>query len=538
MSHSTSGKGTKKSNFTGVTSITGTDTLDFVRSSQNLKISYANFLSGLGVTGSITAVGNTSDSPVLDVQGSVNGIRNLQAGDGVSISITPDNSLAISTSFSFDQVGIPLVDDSTTDPIVFRSLVAGSSIDITEPFPGQIGIDVAAGAIAKADNVVIVNELADFPTPVSGVIELTNGTDIVYQVDAANIDISSNRFTATGGSCVIRGSSRFASRLEASTLSPLFTTTDCGFSLEFIGIDAVNTEFIVEYTSDASKSLVLNNIIVFNCRSVANVTGGFTTSMRTCTFVASSVGGVTWNGAAGVQVNMTNCLAIGWTGSLLDFGTATFSLIDIASNNRFISPVGTTIISGAASSANIDVGGRGVVEGSIFNGSGTALAGIDPQDLRWTFNGNIFADNITKNTKSSAKQFLSALTVAPTASAGSGVFVAIGGVNWTSTVANRWTFDTAGIGTYIGLSDMDFYITHKATGEPSSGGAIEMQTQLYISGAPQVETIGTSTSGTPTLIAGDGIFTVSNGDTIQLFAAVIGSVDIDFASAGVSVVEA
>lgn len=535
MSHSTSGKGTKKSNFTGATTIADSDTLDFVRSGQNLKITYSNFLDGLGVSGSITAVGNTSDFPILDNQGTINGIRNIQAGDGIDIEITPDNSLKFSTSFVFDDTGTQLVDDSTAKPIVVRSLVEGTNISLSVPAPGQIQID---NDITILNNIVEINDLSDFPAQDAGVIELTDGEDVTYIVDASTIDLSSVRFTATGGNCVIAGLNRFSSKFEASTLSDLFTVTDCGFSLEFLSIDAVNTSNIVNFTASGDKSLVLNNAVILNCRNIATVAGAFTTSLRTCAFVSSSVGGITWTGTDNVQVNITNTLAVGWTGTLIDLGTATFNLVDIAANNRFISPAGTTILSGLAASGNIESGGRGIVTGSIFNGSGTAISGISAQDLKWTFASNVFADNVTKNTKSSAKQFLSAPRTAPTAVAGSGVFIAVGGADWTSNVANRWQFSTDGIGTYLGLDDMDFYITHKATIEPGTGGAVEMKTQLYIDGSPEAETIGTITSGSAALIAGDGLFTISSGQTVQLFTAVTGAVDIDFTSAGVSIIEA
>ena len=68
-------------------------------------------------------------------------------------------------------------------------------------------------------------------------------------------------------------------------------------------------------------------------------------------------------------------------GTLIDLGTTTFDIISIATGSRFISPIGTTILSGLSNSGNLNVDGRGIVDGNLFNGSGTALSGIDVEAL-------------------------------------------------------------------------------------------------------------------------------------------------------------
>ena len=75
--------GVKQSDFTQQNSILSGSYLGFFANGYNYKISYSNFLSGLGVTGTIVQDGAVSGTPVLDVQGTVNNIRNIEDGSGI-----------------------------------------------------------------------------------------------------------------------------------------------------------------------------------------------------------------------------------------------------------------------------------------------------------------------------------------------------------------------------------------------------------------------------------------------------------------------
>ena len=90
---------TKKSDFPASTTIDDTSTLDFVINGQNFKITKANFLTALGVTGTISQIGAVTGTPVLDVSGSPDFlIRNLEAGIGIAISTSPENGITIKLS--------------------------------------------------------------------------------------------------------------------------------------------------------------------------------------------------------------------------------------------------------------------------------------------------------------------------------------------------------------------------------------------------------------------------------------------------------
>jgi len=123
--------GRKKSNFVAKTSVDAGSYVDYFVNGTNYKISYDNFVSGLGVTGSIVSEGPGVATPILDIDGSVNKIRVIENGSGVKAELSPSNGVELSHNFSADVVGTPLFLNVLADQPVIASLVAGAGISIT-----------------------------------------------------------------------------------------------------------------------------------------------------------------------------------------------------------------------------------------------------------------------------------------------------------------------------------------------------------------------------------------------------------------------
>jgi hypothetical protein len=378
-------------------------------------------------------------------------------------------------------------------------------------------LNTATGAVA-VNGVVTINSASDFPDAVGGVIELapTPGVELTYVLGVDEIDVGSDEFMNTGGDIVIIGTHRTASGITSTTSNALFTSVDGFLSLEFFGVTAPSAK-IIEFTTPVAtfKSFVTNNFIVRDCDTIGTIDGAFTTSLRTMTVITTQTGGLLWTGTDSSQINISNMLGIDWTGTLLDLGTATFDIIDIGGGNRFISPSGTTILSGAAASANITSTGRGIVDNNLFNGLGTALSGIDTEDLKWTFNDNVFVDNTTKNTEVITDTFL---TSSQTVTIGTiGLYVAIGGANWGSDIAKRFTISTAGVATYIGLETIDVAVGGTATVSKVGGGSDVICTKMAKNGTVSDKTLACTENSAPTGIASQGLFELETGDTMQMF---------------------
>lgn len=414
------------------------------------------------------------------------------------------------------------------------------SLDLLTTENGEVPEYLINGVVTPSGlfNVVEVNSAADLPAAVGGVRELTGGLSIVYELGSKDIDLGSDVLTVTGGECVIRGSNRFESRLTTSSSADLITVTNGALAIEFVAFTCPNSDYVINFTSTPGfNTLVLQNPIFSSCKSIARVDGAFTTSLRTCTSVITTVGGIDWVGTNNSQINCTNflglgaTLGVGWTGTLLNLGTATFDIINITGDNRFDAPAGTTTLGGAASNGNLKTGGRALVAGGIFNGAGATLSGITTQDTQWKFVANVFEDGTTKNTRTDADAYM--LTLEAVANPGANVFTPIGGVNWASDIGNNFTISTAGLVTYIGLDDADIAISGACTVEKNGGGADLICCEIAVdtgSGLVAIaKTIGCTENSTPTQITSHGLFTLETGDSFQLF------VSIDDAVAGIDV---
>ena len=137
--------GVKQSDFTAQTNIISGSYLGFFANGYNYKITYDDFLSGLGVTGSIAQDGAVTGVPVLDVQGTVNYIRNLEEGSGVSINVSPENGIEISHNFTVDTTGESLVQNVSDPSPVIVSLAAGDGISVT-----TVGQTIEIASLAAA----------------------------------------------------------------------------------------------------------------------------------------------------------------------------------------------------------------------------------------------------------------------------------------------------------------------------------------------------------------------------------------------------
>jgi hypothetical protein len=123
--------GVRQSDFEALTSVTPGSYFGFFYNGYNYKITYANFISGLGVTGTIVQDGDVTGTPVLDVSGTVNNIRNLENGTGIACSVSAQNGITVAHNFTVNATGSPLMLNTTALSPTFVSLVAGTGITLT-----------------------------------------------------------------------------------------------------------------------------------------------------------------------------------------------------------------------------------------------------------------------------------------------------------------------------------------------------------------------------------------------------------------------
>jgi len=123
--------GKKKSDFVAKASVDAGSFLDYFVNGTNYKISYDNFVANLGVTGSIVQDGAVTVTAILDVDGTVNKIRNIENGSGITSTVSAENGVEISHNFSVDTTGSPVLLSASAASPVIASIVAGDGITVT-----------------------------------------------------------------------------------------------------------------------------------------------------------------------------------------------------------------------------------------------------------------------------------------------------------------------------------------------------------------------------------------------------------------------
>jgi hypothetical protein len=122
--------GVRQSEFVQQTSILAGSSFGFFNNGYNYQITYANFLNGLGVTGTIAQVGDVTGVPVLDISGVNNYIRNLEEGSGISLNLSAEDGIEIAHNFTIDSVGEPIVQNGGAASPTFVSIEGGGGIAV------------------------------------------------------------------------------------------------------------------------------------------------------------------------------------------------------------------------------------------------------------------------------------------------------------------------------------------------------------------------------------------------------------------------
>jgi hypothetical protein len=196
------------------------------------------------------------------------------------------------------------------------------------------------------------------------------------------------------------------------------------------------------------------------CQNIGTMEGNFITRFTNVAFESIAAGGLVFSGANKFLIVDVGVSFLGG-GSLIDLGTATFDTVSIYGGNIAASAPGSFFLSGAANSANINVGGLGSVINNNGFGSGTALSGISVDDARWNFSLN----NNIPNTRPDA--LLSFDTPTTTVLAAATPALVTGA--WTIERTSQMTGTAAGRATYNGEKNATLPITTAISLEPVSG---------------------------------------------------------------------
>jgi len=187
-------QGRKKSQFTQQSTVLANSYLDYFVNGTNYKIAYNDFVTGLGVTGTIVQDGAVTGAAVLDVDGSINKIRNIENGSGVSANISAENGIKLSHNFVNDGTGTPLFLSTAADQPVFASLVAGNGIALTST---DNYVTIAQVGVAEYANVTMHGNSTETVISSSATAVKVAGTFVVGDESGYTGD-TTGRITHTG----------------------------------------------------------------------------------------------------------------------------------------------------------------------------------------------------------------------------------------------------------------------------------------------------------------------------------------------------
>ena len=173
-------QGRKKSQFTQQSTVLANSYMDYFVNGTNYKIAYTDFVGGLGVTGTIVQEGAVTGTPVLDVDGTINNIRNIESGPGITAGVSAQNGVIISHNLTANTDGLPILLNTTAASPTIASIVAGSGISVAAINNGGIQITSIANEIyaqvsMHGNTTATVISTVNTPVKVAGTFA-TNGT--------------------------------------------------------------------------------------------------------------------------------------------------------------------------------------------------------------------------------------------------------------------------------------------------------------------------------------------------------------------------
>ena len=374
------------------------------------------------------------------------------------------------------------------------------------------GIPVATETGSQAENVVVVNELSDLPTPSGGKYTLAANT--VYDFSAKNGLLVADSFDVSAGGIVIKAETALYVMITYLGTNPLFEGAN--LDIRNITIAAPNAE-IYSLTKTGSADYFLTNTVLI---AVAAKYGTFDLHdilLINCGSI-DLADGLTINGAAWntMRIDGFNLMSTSATFTGLDFGSSVLSGARIDSC-VMTAPSGAVGVSGLASSANVTPGEIATFTNGGFDGGMAELSGITASDIRWIFDNNAgVPDSLI-----AGNPYLSTTTTVTIAVINT--FVKINQGNWLSTVSERLSITVDGDVVNNTEDDITIDFNGFVTMEKVGGGSDFIVARLVYDDDPAhassiITENGTDNAG-PTSVPLVGIFTLPAGIGVSIYVA-------------------
>lgn len=270
--------GRKKSDFVAQDTVLANSSMDYFVNNTNYRISYQNFVSGLGVTGSIATTGSGTGTPILNVNGTVNQIRNLENGSGIITSVSPSGGAKISHNFTANAQGLPVLLNTTADSPTIASIVAGSGISVAAVNTNGIQITSIADEInaqvsmhsnstattistidtpVKVAGTFVAGSVASFTVDTTGKLTYTGSTtNTVHLAASVTLDVIGTNQNLTVHL------SKNGTVISAAKISRLVSASNTANVGVFYNVSVATSDYLEVFVSNGTST---NNITVTDC---------------------------------------------------------------------------------------------------------------------------------------------------------------------------------------------------------------------------------------------------------------------------------
>ena len=257
----------KISDFITVTSLPDGSFIDLITPSENKKISKADLITAMGATGTLSQLGDPTGTPILNVVGTDNQIRNLEAGSGIGVSVSPTLGAEIKHNFIAGGEGTEVLIDITAVSPKIRGITGTAGVTVAAS-PSGDSVQIS-GSGAPLANRVIVTQASDL----AGALDSSKE----YFIDGI-IDMGSQSVEVPQGGLNLTGYNFDVSKLTSTAAAYTMFTSPVGGSGNILGKDyAIEVtgagSQVYNVTSDTgNEAFEFARINFNNCSSLGTIT--------------------------------------------------------------------------------------------------------------------------------------------------------------------------------------------------------------------------------------------------------------------------
>lgn len=326
----------KKSNFTASTAVSDTDYFDFVRNGTNIKVSFADIKSSMGITIDLNPIGSPLGNPTLIENTPTSfSLRSIESGSGILAQISPLNGIEVGLNLTQDVVGSPIFAGlGNTKPDV-ASIDAGSGISVT-----------------KTNNVITILNTQDPATGLANRVVVTEAADLAGSLDSTKeyfldgiIDMGAQSIEVPVGGINITGYNFDLSKLTSSENSYTMFTSPVGGSG-----DMLSRDYAIEVTGTSSQVYNLTDVDGTHAFEFARVNYSGCTSLGTISSYRQGL--EVGTGRFGGKPQLT--LAGTWSGGYF-IDTSIVRSLDDGAYSLFAAGAGFSMSSRFRTNQNVDL---------------------------------------------------------------------------------------------------------------------------------------------------------------------------------------